>query len=1090
MNAPLPLKVSQEAAAAQAETVARASTSVAGQLARRLAQETQGEVLFSPADKGRYATDASIYQVMPIGVLVPKTAKDVALAVDICRDMGVPIVPRGGGTSQCGQTVGAGLVIDHAKHLRKVLSIDTEQRQVTVEPGIVLDHLNAHLKPYGLWYPVDVSTSAQATLGGMAGNNSCGSRSIAYGNMVHNVLGASILLSNGQNMGVSSYQNSSGLARSLGDYVKGLADQLRPEIESQWPKVLRRVGGYNLDIFNNQSERPYTQDGSVNLAHLFVGSEGTLGITQSLTLKLSELPKAKVLGVVNFASFHKAMDSAQHIVKLDPSAVELVDRTMIELSLQNPAFAPTIRTALIGQPAAILLVEFSGSSKADLLPKMKQLVELMGDLGLPGSVVEMTDDAPQKNLWEVRKAGLNIMMSLKGDGKPVSFIEDCAVPLEHLAEYTDALTEVFQKHGSRGTWYAHASVGTLHVRPILDMRREGAAKMRAIGEEACALVRKYKGAYSGEHGDGLCRGEWIEWQFGAKINEAFQAIKQHLDPINLLCPGRMVAMPGYPLPRMDDPRVLRFQPPVRPSDNTPAPLAEATRSPYRVIPLKPALDWSAWNVQNDPVTEQTTAPGTGGDPAEGFAKAAEMCNNNGHCRKFDAGTMCPSYRVTRDEKHLTRGRANTLRLALSGQLGEGGLASETVHEAMDLCVGCKGCKRDCPTGVDMAKMKVEFLHHYKAKNGYTLKDQLIARLPDYAHWGARLAPLLNLRDKIPGLALLSEKLLGFSAQRSLPQWQSKTFWNQVSIQPEPTHPVHPQPPVLSRADGVEGLTRTHPVRPELVEGFALASREAVLKAAKPVVLFVDTFNAFFESDNAIAALKVLQAAGYTAGAATKTAASGSQSPGKALCCGRTYLASGMVDEARNKLRELVAELLPYAQQGISIVGLEPSCLLTLRDEALVMGLGADAQLVSQHAFLLEEFLAREAKAGKLDALKAQFQPTTQPILLHGHCHQKAFDAVSPIIDVIQLIPGAKPELIESSCCGMAGSFGYEASHYEVSMQMAELSLLPAIRNQPNAIIVADGTSCRHQIHDGAQRQAIHVAQLLARHLGTTPEKYL
>jgi FAD/FMN-containing dehydrogenase/Fe-S oxidoreductase len=1035
MNAPLPLKVTQAAATLESEAVARASTSVAGQLAKRLATETQGEVLFSPADRGRYATDASIYQVTPIGAFIPKTAKDVALAVDICRDMQLPIVPRGGGTSQCGQTVGAGVVIDHSKYLRNIVKLDVAQREVTVEPGMVLDHLNAALKPHGLWYPVDVSTSAQATLGGMAGNNSCGSRSIAYGNMVHNVLGADILLSNGQQMSVSSYDNSSGLARSVGDYVKGLANQLRPEIEAQWPKVLRRVAGYNLDIFNNQSEKPYTPDGSVNLAHLFVGSEGTLGITQSLTLKLSELPKAKVLGVVNFQSFHKAMDSAQHIVKLLPSAVELVDRTMIELSLQNPAFAPTIRTALIGQPAAILLVEFSGSNKADLLPKMKQLVELLGDLGLPGSVVEMTDDAPQKNLWEVRKAGLNIMMSLKGDGKPVSFIEDCAVPLVHLAEYTDALTEVFHKHGSRGTWYAHASVGTLHVRPILDMRQSGdqggAAKMRAIGEEASALVRKYKGAYSGEHGDGLCRGEWIEWQFGPKINEAFQAIKQHLDPINLLCPGRMVSMPSHPVPRMDDSRLMRFASGV------------AGEKPYRVIPLKPVLDWSAWNVQNDPINEQTTAPGTGGDPAEGFAKAAEMCNNNGHCRKFDAGTMCPSYRVTRDEKHLTRGRANTLRLALSGQLGTEGLASEEVHEAMDLCVGCKGCKRDCPTGVDMAKMKIEFLHHYKAKNGYTLKDKLIAKLPDYAHWGAKLAPLLNLRDKIPGLALLSEKLLGFSAKRTLPQWQSKTFWNQA-----------PQ----------------------------IASRDEVLRAAKPVVLFVDTFNAFFESHNAFAALKVLQAAGYTAGAATKTAANGARADGKALCCGRTYLASGMVDEARNKLRELIAELLPYAQKGIPIVGLEPSCLLTLRDEALVMGLGQDAQLVSQHAFLLEEFLAHEAKADKLDALKAQLKPTDKPILLHGHCHQKAFDAVSPIMEVIKLIPGAQPELIDSSCCGMAGSFGYETSHYDVSMQMAELSLLPTIRKQIDAIVVADGTSCRHQIHDGAQREAIHVAQLLAQQL--------
>jgi len=671
--------------------------------------------------------------------------------------------------------------------------------------------------------------------------------------MVHNVLGAQAWTSDGTLLTLGHFADSSGPARALGEYVRAMAEELRPDIEARWPKVMRRVGGYNLDIFCNQSERPYTADGSVNLAHLLVGSEGTLALTKNLTLQLSELPRAKVLGVVNFPTFYAAMDAAQHIVKLGGglSAVELVDRTMIELSLQNPAFAPTVRTALLGSPDAILLVEFSGASKADLLPKMKQLVELMGDLGLPGSVVEMIEDAPQKNLWEVRKAGLNIMMSLKGDGKPVSFIEDCAVPLEHLAEYTDALTEVFQKHGSKGTWYAHASVGTLHVRPILDMRRDGAPKMRAIAEEASALVRKFKGAYSGEHGDGLCRGEWISWQFGPQITQAFAGIKAHMDPLGLLCPERMIEPP-----KMDDTSLMRYAP------------------GYKVIPIQTALDWRAWDVQNDPVTEQTSAPGTGGDPAQGLAKAVEMCNNNGHCRKFDAGTMCPSFRVTRDEQHVTRGRANTLRLALSGQIAGlkagDALASQTVHDALELCVGCKGCKRDCPTGVDMAKMKIEFLHHYKARHGHTLKDKLIARLPDYAHLASRLAPLLNLRNKLPGLAALGEKLLGLSAKRSLPQWQTGTFFN--------------------RAHGGAGF-------------------EEVMMAHKPVVLFVDTFNGYFESANARAALHVLQAAGYTVHVATKALPDG-----RHLCCGRTYLASGMLDEAKAKAREVVAAPLPFAER--------------------------------------------------------------------------------------------------------------------------------------------------------------------------------
>ena len=505
--------------------------------------------------------------------------------------------------------------------------------------------------------------------------------------------------------------------RKLAEFVRDLAAAHRDEIVARWPKVLRRVGGYNLDLFEAQSERPYTADGSVNLAHLLVGSEGTLAFTRSIELQLAPLLRHRVLGVVNFPTFRAAMAAAQHLVRLGPSAVELVDRTMIELARSNPAFRSTIEAALVGAPAAILLVEFSGDDRAPLLRSLAALAEMAGDLGLAGAVVEMPDETAQKALWEVRKAGLNIMMSLKGDGKPVSFIEDCAVPLEHLADYTDALTEVFARHGTRGTWYAHASVGTLHVRPILDMRRGGADRMRAIADEAGALVRKFKGAYSGEHGDGLCRGEWIAWQFGPAIDAAFKAIKQHLDPVGLFSPGRMIDPP-----KMDDARYFRYGP------------------GYRTIPLRPVFDWSDWNVQNDAITEATTAPGSGGDPAGGLAKAVEMCNNNGHCRKFDAGTMCPSFRVTRDEQHVTRGRANTLRLALSGQLdviagdtaapaGANPLASDAVRDALDLCVGCKGCKRDCPTGVDMARMKLEATAARKAVRGHTLRDRCIGALP-------------------------------------------------------------------------------------------------------------------------------------------------------------------------------------------------------------------------------------------------------------------------------------------------------------------------------------------------------------------------
>jgi FAD/FMN-containing dehydrogenase/Fe-S oxidoreductase len=1040
MNATLPKDLTADLTAPQQplgfnyDAVARASNEVAAKLAQQLAAHTRGEVLFAQADRARYSTDASIYQVVPTGVFVPRSQDDVQMALAICRDLNVPIVARGGGTSQCGQTVGAGLVVDFSKYLRKVQALDVNHRLVTVEPGLVLDHLNASLKQHGLWYPVDVSTAAQATLGGMAGNNSCGSRSIAYGNMVHNVAAVEAWLADGTELLFGQFDQAQGRALQIGQQVQAMAHQLLPQIESNWPKVMRRVGGYNLDIFAPQSSRPYTQDGSVNLAHLLIGSEGTLALTRSLTLKLTDLPRNKVLGVVNFASFHRAMDSAQHIVQVGGrtlSAVELVDRTMIELSLQNPAFAPTVKTALApaingGKPEALLLVEFSGDDPAQLAQHLRDLSALMGDLGLPDCVVPLTDPAAQKNLWEVRKAGLNIMMSLRGDGKPVSFIEDCAVPLPNLAEYTDALTEVFRKHGSKGTWYAHASVGTLHVRPILDMRTDGAQKMRAIAQEASELVRRFKGAYSGEHGDGLCRGEWIQWQFGSEVTAAFAQIKRTLDPNHLLCPQRMIDPP-----KMDDQSLMRFSP------------------AYKVISLKPALDWQSWNVKNDPVTETTTALGTGGDPAQGLAKAVEMCNNNGHCRQFDAGTMCPSYRVTRDERHVTRGRANTLRFALSGQLntptrsgndaGQVALASDAVHEALELCVSCKACKRECPTGVDMAKMKVEHLHARQKLMGLRFKEKLVAYLPDYASLAAAVAPLLNLRNRLPVLANVMDLLLGISRKRSLPEWQRQHFFNQEKS------------PLL-------------------------LDRKAIMTAANPVVLFVDTFNGFFENANAQAALQVLTAGGYSVHLASKMHGSGH------LCCGRTLLASGLVDQAKVKAQELLTSLLPFAQAGIPIVGLEPSCTLTMRDEMLSFELGEQAQLLSQHVFLFEEFLAAQLKMGQLATLQSQLVPAKQTILLHGHCHQKAFDAVKPIVQVLQMIPQAKVQLIESSCCGMAGAFGYQSRYFDVSNAMAELTLLPAIREQPDALIVADGTSCRHQIKEGTARQAVHAAVALAAHL--------
>ena len=989
-------------------------------LAARLQREIRGEVLFDAAARGRYSTDASIYQIDPVGVVVPQTEDDALVAMQIAMEAGAPVLPRGAGTSQCGQTVGAAVVIDVSKHLNGILSFDQEARTVVVQPGVVLDHLNAWLKPHGLWYPVDVSTSAQATIGGMTGNNSCGSRSIRYGNMVHNVRAVDAVLADGSSLHFSHVPDDLNALdaperyKTLVRSIRAIAAREAEEIEHRYPKVLRRVGGYNLDLMLpddraarvNARASALTNRGKpstvslrnlpspINMAHLLVGSEGTLAFSRRIHLNLASLPRHKTLGVCHFPSFYQAMEAPQHIVKLKPVAVELVDSTMIQLARDNPAFRPIVQQFIRGTPEAILLVEFAGDDAAEQLTRLKQLVELMGDLGLPGGVVEITDATLQRDVWEVRKAGLNIMMSMKGDGKPVSFIEDCAVPLEHLAEYTDRLTRVFEKHGTRGTWYAHASVGCLHVRPVLNMRADGAAKMRAIAEEAAELVRQYKGAYSGEHGDGLVRSEWIAPFFGPKLTRAFEEIKQLFDPKGLLNPGKIVR-PS----KQDDRTLFRFKP------------------GYATQNVATVLDWSEFESALD------------AHRGHGFAKAIEMCNNNGHCRKFDAGTMCPSYRATQDEQHLTRGRANTLRLAISGQLGPDAFTSKAVHDALELCVSCKGCKRECPTGVDMAKMKVEFLYHYKKRHGWTLKDRAVAYLPRYARWASRFAPVTN------ALSNVSRGLIGFTRQRRLPRWRSDAF----------------------RASAV-------------VRG----------RENREVLLFVDTFNRYFEPENAQAALDVLQAAGYTVHFPEPAGA-------RPLCCGRTFLAAGLVDQARQEARRMLDTLLPYVERGIPVVGLEPSCLLGLRDEYLALLPGAETAELDLNAFLFEEFLMREREAGRL---QVDLTPLPQKrALIHGHCHQKAFAVMPAVEGALRLVPDLAVETIVSSCCGMAGSFGYEAPHYDVSMKMGELALFPRVREAAaDTLVVADGTSCRQQIRHGAQREAVHVARVLQAAL-TRSEKH-
>ncbi len=961
----------------------------------RLARETSGEVLFDPFSRGRYATDASFYQIMPAGVVVPRTTEEALRALAICREEGRIVTPRGGGTSQCGQTVNDGIVIDFSKHLNRILSLDVESRRCVVEPGIVLDDLNLQLKKHGLWFPVDVSTASRATIGGMAGNNSCGGRSLRYGTMRDNTrsidaaLADGTLLHFGEVAGDLAQLNSSDGGLELFRDMLDLGRREAAEISEKFPKVQRRVGGYNLDAL-------VPRNAPNNMAHLLVGSEGTLAFTTQVELKLWPVIRNKVLGVCHFGTFYQAMDAAQHLVKLRPIAVELVDRTMIALGREIAMFQPIIGTAVRGDPDAVLIVEFAEEDQAENIRRLKQLGELMADLGFGwdhpphkwGGVVEITEPSLQTGIAEFRAAGLNVMMSMKQEGKPVSFVEDCAVPLPHLADYTERLNGIFARHGTRGTMYAHASEGCLHVRPVLNLKLEKDVKaMRAIAEETFAMVREYKGSHSGEHGDGLVRSEFHEAMFGSRIVADFRQVKERFDPGNLLNPGKIVDPPN-----MDDRTLFRYPP------------------DYRVGELKTALDWSAF-------------PGAGG----GFQGAVEMCNNNGACRKLEGGVMCPSYRATRNEKDVTRGRANTLRLAISGQLGPDALASDQMMDTLKLCVSCKACRHECPTGVDMARMKIEVLAARAGSHGLSLRDRLVAFLPHYAGLASRLAPLANWRNKSPLLRKLLEKLAGISAERALPAWRRDVFKSDSET--------------IGPADGRE------------------------------VVLFADTFNRAYERENLDAALRVLVEGGYRVHIPKPA------DRGRPLCCGRTFLSAGMVDHARAELDRLVATYAPFAARGVPIIGLEPSCLLTLRDELLSLRSDVSARSISAHALLFEEFLVREAEAGRL---RLPLRPVAAKAIVHGHCHQKSFGAFKSVEQVLRLVPGLNIETIESSCCGMAGAFGYGADTYQSSMEMAELSLLPAVRRaDATALIVADGTSCRHQIKDGTERHALHVARVLA-----------
>jgi len=945
-------------------------------LEAELRRDVEGDVRFDSYSRLLYSTDASMYQVEPIGVVIPRHAGDVQAAIEIANRQQVPLLPRGGGTSLTGQTVNRAVVLDFSRYMAKVLEVDAEALWARVQPGLVQDELNHHVRPMELLFGPDTSTSSRATLGGMIGNNSGGAHSIAYGLTIEHVLEISTILADGSRAvfgevtpeAFRAKMQSPGLEGQIYREVARIRDQYREEIATRYPqKHWRRVCGYNLDEL--------VKDRPLNMARLIVGSEGTLLTVVEAKVRLVRRPKATAVDVIHYHDIQEALESSQAILETGPYAVELTDKMILDLARGN--IEQSKRMGFVqGDPAAILIVEYSGDTETEVKGKVEALEARRARERFGYASHLAYDSAEQQSIWKLRKAGLGLLLGTKGESKPIAFVEDTAVDPKHLPEFVPRFREIMAKHGAQGAYYGHCSVGCLHIRPLINLKTQrGLEQVRAMADEIFYLVLSFGGAISSEHGDGRARSPFLERVYGAAIFTAFQELKAAFDPRNLMNPGNIVSSPGIT-------EHLRYG------------------TAYKTWEPKTLLDFSAQG---------------------GFAAAVEMCNGVGVCRKKLEGTMCPSYMATRDEEHSTRGRANALRAVLSGKVPATDLAGHRLFEVMDLCLECKGCKAECPSNVDMAKMKYEFLHHYYSVNGLPLRNRLFGRIARLSRLGSRLAPLSNWIAQSRPNRLLMERLFGIDSRRPLPAFARETFTDWFDRR-----------------------------RPRLD-----APRGSVL-------LFHDTFVTYNTPEIGRAAVELLEAGGYRVELADKK------------CCGRPLISKGMLAEAKAHAEWNVERLHPWVARGVPIVGLEPSCLLTLRDETPELVRTEAARAVARSSFLLEEFLLRERQQG----LSLRFRDGRRRALLHGHCHQKALVGTAATVQALQWA-GFDVTEVDSGCCGMAGSFGFEKEHYDVSVTLGNRRLVPAVHAaSEDTEIVAPGMSCRQQIAHLAERRAKHPAEVL------------
>lgn len=942
-------------------------------LARELQQKIEGEVRFDTVSRALYATDASVYQIQPLGVVVPKSRQDILHTLDVCRRYRCPITMRGGGTSQAGQAIGPGIQIDTSKYYNRILEVNAEERWARVEPGIVLDELNAELAPLRLRFAPDISTASRATIGGMMANNSSGARSVLYGKTIDHVLEQIVALSDGT---IAHYRDLARDQVPKGDTLEAacyravlrLADEHATEIERRYPKILRRVGGYNLDEFS-RADRP------VNLAKLIVGSEGTLAIILEAKLNLVPLPKAKAVMVIMFSSLLDSLSAAPVILRHRPSAVEVMDKSILDHTRQNVALS-RIRDAFIeGDPAATLCVEFYSDRTEELPPRLKALEEDLRSRNLGYAWRSETDPAAQARIWSLREASLGLSTAMKQDAKSISFVEDTAVAPEKLRDYIERFLEIIRSHDTTAGIYAHASVGCLHVRPVINLKTsEGVQKFEAIASEVAALVLEFGGALSGEHGDGLVRSPFMRQMFGSVLYEAFREIKHTFDPLGILNPGKIVDAP----------------------------------------PLTSNLRFGAGY--------QTPNPRTWFDYSEygGMSGAIEMCSGVGACRKKLSGTMCPSFMATRDEAHSTRGRANALRLAMTGRLNESGLGDEGVYEVLDLCLECRACRAECPVGVDVARLKSEFLADYWKRHGTPLRARSLGNIHRLSVWGSRFAPLSNWIAASRPARWLNERALGLDARRELPAWRRQTFQ--------------------------QWFAQNSGKRPS---------------TGNAVTLFNDTFTNHYDPEVGVAALEVLERGGCAVNVA------------RPACCGRPLISQGLLSEARASAARIVDGLLPIAERGEKILFCEPSCLSAVKEDGpslLRDDLQTKARIVAEACLLFDEFAVQ---------LDLPLRPSSRRILLHGHCHQKSMGLLPATVALLSRIPSASIVDLDAGCCGMAGSFGYYREHYEVSQAIANRRLIPAVKSmQSGDVLVAPGTSCRHQVADFGGYAALHPVVLI------------